>query len=1496
MKRVFLGASLLLATMAAAQTPSEVQYSNDFQSQGTQANPPGWIDNPIGNPRHEADGLYKTWPDPLQASNIVYGTRQSSGQPDGNNPRIGTFSTLTSHNFSSQGRFEYRGRMIRTSDLTRIGLTFFSSYTDTDRYYLIGLWSQPSGGLSMQLFGFGAGTLTGTVDSNFLPDVNVWYRFVIQADDVNDTTRIRARFWRDGTAEPSTHAIDAIDAAAGRLRSGKIGLWSAVRGDAYIDDVFAKSPVDHTAPVISILESGNPLADGSKFNRNATPEIRVSDDLSTFDSSATLDGAPYTSLTPVTTEGWHVLKVTASDGPGNLSEAQVRFLVDKTPPVVVILEGTAPFPSGFFFNRNVIATANVTDISQPTYSASLDGQTYELGAPITAEGPHAIAVTAVDEVGWTTTAGPIPFTIDKTAPVLTFTSHAEGDVVLLASAVVKGGSDDAVSVTVGGAPAAVDAAAKTFTSATIPLLEGENPIVAAGTDRAGNVGTATLRLHLDTRAPALTIVAPAADACIDTQSLQVRGTATDPRLERVKVTIGATTVDATLDGANWTATIPVADEEKKLITVEAIDRAGHTVSASRSVVIDRTVPVIEIRENGENFAGGAWNRNVAFLVRAEDANANVTPVIQLDGAPYANGTPVTGEGSHTLTVSATDCAGHASEKTVHFSIDKTAPGIRNLVPANGGTVGTLATSIAGETDADVVSVEIAGTPLHATPQNGAFTIASVPFEEGLNRFTLTARDGAGNSTSVEYSVRIRTTSPMVEIRESGSPIAPAAIFNRPVTPIVRAVEPDVTVSVTLNGAPYTSGTTISNDGDYTLRATGSDGFGHTGIAEATFTIDRTPPAVDITSPSTSTLHADEVEVRGTTGDSLTATLNGEPLTLTNGAFVITVPLGAGDNALVLTGRDRAGNTGRDEVIVTRDDIATGVIISFPPDQSKTNRAVTDIIGRVLTPGRTTGVVVGTAAVQVDPTGGFRVSGYPLVEGLNTITATATASNGFQTSASVRVTADFTPPALTINESGQPLTDGARFAERAVISLQTSDAGGTVVTELLVDGTAVSTTPFTITSAGGHSLAAVARDLAGNETRVERTLFIGAAAAAGCTIEGLDPADGSIILANKTELTGRSGGAAGVKVNGVAALISDGSFCATVELPLEGANRVTILCTDAAGNQTGSATEITLQRVTGAPSITIDQPAEGFAVAQASIPVSGTAGPGVVSADVNGVAASFNGTDSSVARTFSVTGVRLANGLNMLVATGRNAGGRVATASRRGHYLEVGPGISISAPSAGTSTGLPRVTVSGTFTNLDPATIVVSNLASPGPASAQTVRFSDTTGSFAAVDVPLVAGEQTLRVSGRDRLNREGHADVIVRLVAGAPGITIAQPANHASFGGAGDSVVVSGSFQAATGSLVDVNGVNATLNGSSYSASVKFSTLSGGLTPIVARVTQPDGASASASIVVTQLAEAPRVVESFPAANAVEVGNGALLLVLFSQPMDAASLTTAFRL
>ena len=212
---------------------------------------------------------------------------------------------------------------------------------------------------------------------------------------------------------------------------------------------------------------------------------------------------------------------------------------------------------------------------------------------------------------------------------------------------------------------------------------------------------------------------------------------------------------------------------------------------------------------------------------------------------------------------------------------------------------------------------------------------------------------------------------------------------------------------------------------------------------------------------------------------------------------------------------------------------------------------------------------------MDSAGVFRIAQFPVIEGENLITATATSSSdpAKTTSVSVTVHADFTAPDLDILANGQSLEDEQHFDQATSIDLAVSDPDPRPLSpdpasSLYLDG-GPTTPPVTIETTGGHTVLAIATDAAGNQRRIERSFFIGTGGttATSCDLSDLDPADGSMIAEASTHFAGRTS-APGVIINGVATPVVDGSFCTTVALDTEGANPVTIVCTDAEGTPIG----------------------------------------------------------------------------------------------------------------------------------------------------------------------------------------------------------------------------------------------------------------------------------------------------------------------------------------
>jgi hypothetical protein len=199
---------------------------------------------------------------------------------------------------------------------------------------------------------------------------------------------------------------------------------------------------------------------------------------------------------------------------------------------------------------------------------------------------------------------------------------------------------------------------------------------------------------------------------------------------------------------------------------------------------------VQVTESGAAFTGGITSHALAISVRASDADTAASITTTLNGQPYTPGTTIASDGDYTLITSARDCAGNVSNvRTITFTIDTIAPSIVSFTPVDAASVGVAQQSITGLLDAgDAASVTISGTSYAATITGRTFTFSSVPLAEGPNHFTMTATDRAGNSSSKPYALSSKSTIPIVDILESGNPIAAGALFNRAVAPVVRVSE------------------------------------------------------------------------------------------------------------------------------------------------------------------------------------------------------------------------------------------------------------------------------------------------------------------------------------------------------------------------------------------------------------------------------------------------------------------------------------------------------------------------------------------------------------------------------------------------------------------------------------------------------------------------------------------------------------------------------------
>ncbi len=147
--------------------------------------------------------------------------------------------------------------------------------------------------------------------------------------------------------------------------------------------------VDLTPPVVTITG----VVNNGCYN-TPSPDITITD-CHLSSQGILLNGNPYVSGTPISTDGNDVLTATGSDLGGNVTTRAVHFTVDTVAPIITIMGVT----NGATYTANVTPVITITDANLVSSTTTLDGIPYVSGTPITASGTHVLSVSASDCAG-----------------------------------------------------------------------------------------------------------------------------------------------------------------------------------------------------------------------------------------------------------------------------------------------------------------------------------------------------------------------------------------------------------------------------------------------------------------------------------------------------------------------------------------------------------------------------------------------------------------------------------------------------------------------------------------------------------------------------------------------------------------------------------------------------------------------------------------------------------------------------------------------------------------------------------------------------------------------------------------------------------------------------------------------------------------------------------------------------------------------------------------
>ncbi len=424
-------------------------------------------------------------------------------------------------------------------------------------------------------------------------------------------------------------------------------------------------------------------------------------------------------------------------------------------------------------------------------------------------------------------------------------------------------------------------------------------------------------------------------------------------------------------------------------------------------------------------------------------------------------------------------------------------------------------------------------------------------EDGRHTLEASIKDDAGRTGSVSLAFTIDTVAPQLSVLDP----SPGALVSGASVDVSGGVADASAVSVSVGardaavkGRAFRARQVPLGPGPVLeLPLVARDAAGNTSTASLRLRVESEAPSVRIESPRAgSDVKGPTLRVSGTvrSAHAVAVEVNGREAAVDGGAFRLDLPVKAGSLELRAVARSASGLLATDTVTLRVDTEAPELVVEDPQPDSATSARSVRVSGRV-SDAKATVRINGTLALLGD--GAFSGTVALPREGVQTVLVVAQDPAGNRSEVEVPVRVDRTAPELSLLS----LPEDAPVDGRSVtVAGAISDAGAVSVTvngrlaERLERGWRADLSGL---APGSHVLEAVARDEAGNETRVRRTVTVeeplGAAgggrerrtAAAGGAGRRNESArdEGSSHGGHGRQWRGRRGGASALRPHGAA---------------------------------------------------------------------------------------------------------------------------------------------------------------------------------------------------------------------------------------------------------------------------------------------------------------------------------------------------------------------------
>ena len=720
------------------------------------------------------------------------------------------------------------------------------------------------------------------------------------------------------TVVPDGEGNWSVDTGTATPTSGTLGTF--VDGQSYpvtatVTDAAGNATSDTTTNELTI--SGSlPVTPTvvSQVTNNTTPTVTGTAVLAEGQTlSVTINGTTYTTANGLSVSGgtWSVTLPTTFEGtypvtatisaPGGVTVSDTttnELIIDTTAPAVPtvasqLTNDTTPTVTGTV-TLGEGETLTVT-IDGTTYTTAngliIDGTTWSVTLPTTADGTYPVTATVTDAAGNSTTdTTSNELVIETVAPATpTVVPQNTNDTTPTVTGTATLGEGETLAVTINGTTyttangLSVDPVAGTW-SVTLPTTpEGTYPVTATVTDAAGNTSTDTTtdELVIDTTAPAApTVVSQTTNESTPT----VTGTVTLGAGETLAVTIDGVTYTTanglTINGTTWSVTLPTTPDGTYPVTATVTDAAGNSTSDTTTgeLIIETDVPAPTITVNNvtaDNILNATEaGQTIAITGTTTGTKAGDTVTLTINGKTFTGtvaadltysievpGADLAADTSIDASVSTTNDAGSTGTGTANkpYAVDTevpaptiaiddvTADNILNAVEARGSVNITGTTT--GTKEGDTVTLTINGKTFTGTVAADLSYSIAVPGSDLAadpdktidgSVSTTDDADNTGTATDTQpYSVD--TQAPALTVtsvgEDTGASSTDKTTKDNTLT-ITGTTEPGAEVEIFANGTSigtvsagpdgaYTLTTAPLADGPYGFTVTATDAAGNT---------------------------------------------------------------------------------------------------------------------------------------------------------------------------------------------------------------------------------------------------------------------------------------------------------------------------------------------------------------------------------------------------------------------------------------------------------------------------------------------------------------------------------------------------------------------------------------------------------------------------------------------------------------------------------------------